>query len=174
MKYGQPGELPLALAWSLLPALEPGEQPPAPLHDLRAGQPFLDRRLLELDEDPLAAVLHRRQPGQLAGQRGGDHAHLQLALDVGRAGLEAREAELGHHLAQPVDQDDALDGRHPGPVPGRLRQGAGEEVAVGRVLADLVLGRRQHLELGLLDRLDRRPRPQPLAGLDLREHLLVG
>ncbi len=72
-----------------------------------------------------------------------------------------------------MDENDPFDAAHPRPVPDRLRQGPCEEVAVRGVLARLLFGGRQDLELRLLDRLRRAFRPGALAGLDLLQHLLV-
>ena len=73
-----------------------------------------------------------------------------------------------------MDEDDALDRLHPGMVPVLPGEGAGEEVAVRLVGADLFLAGHEHLEFGLLDGLVRACRAILLASLDLREDLLVG
>ena len=83
-EVGHAAELPVAVLVVLLPALEPGVELLPALFDGGFLEPTVDRVLLELDEDPLTAVLDGRKPGQVPGQRGSGHTDLQLALDIGR------------------------------------------------------------------------------------------
>src|SRR5262245_9006515 len=97
----------------VFPTLETFEELLAPLLDGCLLIPRLDRRFLELDENALAHILDSRQPIGLAGERGGLDSHLQFAFNIGHARLESSETNLRHDLAEPVDQDNLLDGLHP-------------------------------------------------------------
>lgn len=76
-----------------------------------AGQPLLDGSLVELDEDPLAAHLGRRNPGRrLARER---HPPLLAALGIHpelARRVNARKADQRAHLPQPLDEHDACGG----------------------------------------------------------------
>src|SRR5262249_10814808 len=109
--------LALRLGVLLMPAIEPGQELLRPVLDGLGLQPCLDALLLEAEEAALAAVLDRRQPGDVASQGGHLGANLQLAINAGGGRLEAGEADLSHHLAQAVDQYDLVHGIGPGLIP---------------------------------------------------------
>ncbi|HTU21283.1 MAG TPA: hypothetical protein VMG10_24730 [Gemmataceae bacterium] len=88
------------------PTFEPRIQAAATLYDFRSSSPLLNRRFAGLDEHPFATVLDRRQPELFASKRNPHCAYLQLAFHVRSAGLAAGEAELGHHLAEPTNENN--------------------------------------------------------------------
>jgi hypothetical protein len=92
-----------------LPQVEGTHQSSAAFLDGRPLEPRVDRLLREADEHALAPVLDGREPRDVSRQTGPLDADGQLAVHVRRIGLEPREADLGHDLAQTVDQHDAID-----------------------------------------------------------------
>ncbi len=64
--------------------------------------------------------------------------HRELALDIRAGRFKPREADLSNYLSQPMNQHRAFEGSHPEGVPEIPGQGAGEEVTIGYVRADLL------------------------------------
>jgi hypothetical protein len=82
--------------------------------DRLAGEPFGDRRLVELYEKPLSKLLDGRQPVGAQAQRRPVHCEpdiFEVAVCGSRCGLEAGEAVEAAYLAQPMYDDKAPD-RH--------------------------------------------------------------
>ena len=100
-----------------------------------ARLPRGERRLVELDEDALAAHLGGREPLLVARgegeHRGLDRAPLvvELALQVGADGVEPAEAHLHAHLAQLGDDDEPRDAG--GQVDPVLAHAVGRELHAG-------------------------------------------
>ena len=67
--YGRPENLRLLFSWSFFQHSKPAVELLAALLDRGFLQPGVDRLAFELDENPLAAVLDRRQPGRSRGLR---------------------------------------------------------------------------------------------------------
>ncbi len=137
--------------------------------------PSVDGVAAKPQEQPLAPVLHRREPARLQRDGGALDVRLVLAVDVRRHRLEPREPGQGQHLAQPVELDDRLDARAPvGPAPHGVRQPARVEVLVdGHVVAEALGGGEDRLELDLLHG-PLGPRGAALQVIDRREDLVVG
>ena len=78
---------------------------------------------------------------------------VELAVDVGKSGVEPCETDLRGYLTQSVDQHQSIDRAVSAAWerPDRLR--AGIEVALGFVLAEGILLRQKSFDLGLLDTL---------------------
>ncbi len=108
--------------------------------DLRTARPLRQRLLAKAEEETLAEVLDRRHPIGLARDLRPRHVGI-LAVDVGGDGLETRKTDQGPHLAQSVEEHDALDRRQATPRGTVERQSAGEEIAPGHVVGELRLAR---------------------------------
>src|SRR5688500_12982403 len=62
--------------------------------------PGTDRLLIQLEEDPLASDLGRRQPVRAQAERRGLHSQIVLPLKVRTLWFEPGESDLNANLAQ--------------------------------------------------------------------------
>jgi len=150
----------------------PGEELLAALLHGPALLPLGDGALLQLDEDAFASNLRRGQPVAREAETRGLHTEVELALEVGRHGLDTCEADLRANLAELRGDDESLDHRRQRVVSHHAARKEG-----------LVLGRELALHLGLaVDELLELRRAQRLAcraltflpSVDRREHISVG
>src|SRR5262249_25004144 len=155
------------------PGIEASFKLAATLQHGGTSKPFLDHLAFELKEYTLALVLGCREPGGLACKRCSTNADFELAFGIWSRRFKPGEAHLCDHFTQPVHQDNALDGVHPGSFPLLGSQGASEERTVRLVIPNFLLGGHERFEFRVLD-------PRGLfaeagrAKLDLPENLVVG
>ena len=94
------GSLALALA---CPGVVTRDQLVQPLLHRFAAEPIGHRIGSKLDQDAFAAVLHRRKPRRLQGNRGAIDFAVVLAVHVRHDRFQSREPSQRQHLPQPVN-----------------------------------------------------------------------
>src|SRR5262245_12336341 len=126
----------------LEPRIESLFERPLSLLNFGSIVPVLYCLCVELDEDALAFVLNRRHPGNLRRQRRSLNVHVKLAGYVRRSCLKSCEASKSDDFPETVDEDDPRDILHPRTraciSPNFFRKCAGEKLAAGFVLTDLI------------------------------------
>ena len=95
---------------------------------------------VELEEDAFAAIFDSGQPGTVEGEGCAFYIEGKIALNIRAGGFKPGETNLGDDLSETMHEDNAFDGRHPGGIPLGFGQRAGEEVAIGNIGAQFVLG----------------------------------
>ena len=95
---------------------------------------------VELEEDPFAAIFDSGQPGTVERERCAFYIEGEVALNIRAGGFKTGEPDLGDNFPEAMHEHNAFNGRHPGGAPLGFGQRAGEEVAIGNVGAQLVLG----------------------------------